>query len=59
MVPERLWGEYLRRVEVFVRGTDGAWEHRVFAAGDIVVLPSVGVAFPTDAIYDAAGLALR
>lgn len=47
-----------RRVEVFVRGTDGAWEHRVFASGDTVELPSVGVAFPTDAIYDAAGLAL-
>jgi Uma2 family endonuclease len=48
-----------RRVEVFVRTSAGAWEHRVHASGDAVELPSLGLTFPTDELYDAAGLALR
>ena len=48
-----------RRVEVFARNAAGAWEHRVHASGDVVELPSIMLTFPTDELYDAAGLSAR
>ena len=45
-----------RRVEVFARGPGGEWEHRVSTAGDIVELPSLGMTFAADELYDGAGL---
>jgi Uma2 family endonuclease len=44
-----------RRVEVFVRRDEGAWEHRVHASGDAVELPSLGLTFAVDELFDAAG----
>lgn len=46
-----------RSVEVFRRSGAGDWEHRVHGSGDAVELPSLGVAFTTDELYDAAGIA--
>lgn len=48
-----------RRVEVFVRDSAGAWEHRVHGSGDAVELPSLELTFSTDELYDAAGLGLQ
>ncbi len=48
-----------RRIEVFVRGSDEHWEQHVYAAGQIIELPSLNVTFSTDELYDAAGLTLR
>jgi Uma2 family endonuclease len=48
-----------RRVEVFRRSDGGAWECRVHESGDAVELPSLSVAFTTDELYDAAGIAVR
>jgi len=47
-----------RRVEVFARNPSGAWEHRVYPVGATVALPSLGLTFTTDELYDAAGVAL-
>ena len=44
------------RVEVFVRSSEGAWTHRVHERGDVVELPSLGLTFPVEELYDAAGL---
>lgn len=49
-----------RRVEVFSRAADGAWEPRTDGAGDVVELGTLKVSFAVDALYEAAGLgALR
>ncbi len=49
-----------RRIEVFHRSAvDGGWVHRVHECGDTVVLPSSGLTFTTDELYDAAGLTVR
>lgn len=48
-----------RRVEVFRRSDEGGWEHHVHNSGDTIELPSLGVAFTTDQLYDAAGLTVR
>jgi len=48
-----------RRVEVFLRSSTGVWEHRLHASGEVVELPSLGLTFSTDELYDAAGLSLR
>lgn len=48
-----------RRVEVFHRTSAGAWDHRVHESGDTFELPSLGLTFSTDELYDLAGLALR
>lgn len=47
-----------RRVEVYRRGPAGAdWEQRVYGAGDDVELPSLGLSFATNELYDRAGVA--
>jgi Uma2 family endonuclease len=48
-----------RRVEVFVRSSDGSWAHRVYTSGDAVELPSLTLTFSTDELYEAAGLSVR
>lgn len=45
-----------RRVEVFVRSPGGGWDHRAYASGATVDLPSLGLTFSTDELYEAAGL---
>ncbi len=45
------------RVEVFVRGTTGGSEHRVYSAGAAASLPSLALTFAADELYEAAGLA--
>lgn len=44
------------RVEVFVRSTAGDWRHEVHERGDVVALPSLGLTFPVEELYEAAGL---
>jgi Uma2 family endonuclease len=48
-----------RRIEVFARGADGSWTHRVHASGESTELPSLSLTFATDELYDAAGLTVR
>lgn len=48
-----------RHVEVFARNAAGAWIHRIHGTGDRADLPSLGLTFSTDDLYDAAGLELR
>jgi Uma2 family endonuclease len=45
-----------RRVEVFARAEDGAWQHHVYASGQSVDLPSIDCRFDVDELYAAAGL---
>jgi Uma2 family endonuclease len=45
-----------RSVEVFARGQSGAWEHHVHPSGATVNLPSLGLTFSTDELYEAAGV---
>lgn len=46
-----------RRVEVFSRPAGGEWQHRVFAGGETVELPSIACRFSVDELYAAAGIA--
>jgi Uma2 family endonuclease len=46
-----------KRVEVFSRRDEGAWEHRVSGAGEPVTLGPLGLTFTVDELYAAAGLA--
>jgi Uma2 family endonuclease len=48
-----------RRVEVFARAAGGDWSCRVSGKGDGFELASLGLHFPTDALYDAAGVCVR
>lgn len=48
-----------RRVELFHRAEGGAWALSVYESGDVVALPSLGVSFSTDELYDAAGVQPR
>jgi hypothetical protein len=43
-------------VEVFRREKAGAWTHRIHQADDEVELPTLGLTFLVDELYDAAGL---
>jgi Uma2 family endonuclease len=45
-----------REVEVYARGSGGSWRRSIYGAGQIVDLPSIGVQFPVDALYNAAGV---
>jgi Uma2 family endonuclease len=45
-----------RRVEVFARPSGGEWAVAVHASGELVELPSLGLSFSADELYDAAGL---
>ena len=47
-----------RRIEVFARSETGAWSLEVAAAGEVVRLPSLDLSFPTDELYQLAGLSL-
>lgn len=47
-----------REVEVYARGSGGSWRRSIYGAGQIVDLPSIGVQFPVDALYTAAGVRL-
>jgi len=44
------------RVEVFARSATGEWRHQVHERGDVVELPSLGLMFPVEELYEAAGL---
>jgi Uma2 family endonuclease len=45
-----------RRIEVFSRSDGGEWQHKVFAAGDEVALPSIDCRFDLNELYGSAGL---
>ncbi|MBX3191919.1 MAG: Uma2 family endonuclease [Labilithrix sp.] len=45
-----------RRVEVFHRTESSSWAHSVFEAGADVELPSLGLTFSVDELYEGAGL---
>jgi hypothetical protein len=41
---------------VFSRPDGGEWQHRVFAAGDEVALPSLDCRFDLNELYGSAGV---
>jgi Uma2 family endonuclease len=45
-----------REIEVHARATSGSWRRSVYGAGQTVDLPSIGVQFPVDTLYNAAGV---
>jgi Uma2 family endonuclease len=47
-----------RQVEVFSRGSGGAWDHRIRRAGESFELPSVGARVAVDELYASAGVAV-
>ncbi len=48
-----------RRVEVSLRDAGGVWQSRIHEAGDEVELPSLGLSFPIDELYQLAGIHVR
>jgi Uma2 family endonuclease len=45
-----------REIEVYARPTDGIWQRSVHRAAEAVDLPSIGVRFTVDELYNAAGV---
>ncbi len=45
-----------REIEVYARPTGGLWQRSVHRAAQTVDLPSLGVRFTVDELYNAAGV---
>lgn len=45
-----------REIEVHARPAGGSWQRTVHRAGQIAELPSIGIRFAVDELYDAAGI---
>jgi Uma2 family endonuclease len=45
-----------REIEVHARPAGGIWQRSVYQAGQIVDLPSIGIQFTVDELYNAAGV---
>jgi Uma2 family endonuclease len=45
-----------REIEVYARPTGGIWQRSVHRAAETVVLPSIGLQFTVDELYNAAGV---
>jgi Uma2 family endonuclease len=45
-----------REIEVYARPTGGIWQHSIHRATQTVNLPSIGIQFTVDELYNAAGV---
>lgn len=45
-----------REIEVHARPTGGIWQRSVYRAAETVDLPSIGIRFTVDELYNAAGV---
>lgn len=45
-----------REIEVYTRPTGGSWQSSVYRAAQTVDLPSIGIQFTVDELYNAAGV---